>query len=65
MLREAIHAAKNSSQPIELLVDNDNSLETYRLDYHGGERYPHLERDTAAPDLLTDILKPRAPAVTH
>jgi len=65
ILREAIRAAKNSSQPIELLVDNDDFLKTYRLDYHGGERYPHLERDPAAPDLLSDIAKCRAPAVTH
>jgi predicted metalloprotease with PDZ domain len=64
ILREAIRAAKNSSQPIELLVDNDDFLKTYRLDYHGGERYPHLERDTATPDLLADIVEPRAPAVT-
>jgi hypothetical protein len=27
------------------------------LDYHGGERYPHLVRDESKPDLLSDILK--------
>jgi hypothetical protein len=32
------------------------------LDYHDGEKYPHLERDAAKPDLLTQILKPLTPA---
>jgi hypothetical protein len=33
-----------------------------KIDYHGGEKYPHLERDSSAPDLLDDIVKPLAPA---
>jgi len=28
--------------------------------YRGGERYPHLERDATNPDLLDEIIKPRA-----
>jgi hypothetical protein len=28
------------------------------LNYHGGERYPHLERVSGTPDRLDDILKP-------
>jgi len=30
---------------------------TYKIDYHGGEKYPHLVRDDSKPDLLTEILK--------
>jgi hypothetical protein len=30
----------------------------HRLDYHGGERYPHLVRDGASADLLSAIIKP-------
>jgi len=30
-----------------------------RIDYHGGLRYPHLERITGAPDVLTAIAAPR------
>ena len=45
----------------ELLVENEEYFKTHRVDYHGGERYPHLERDASQPDLLTDILKPLAP----
>jgi len=34
--------------------------ESYRVDYHGGLRYPHLERDAAKTDLLTAIISPLA-----
>jgi predicted metalloprotease with PDZ domain len=57
ILREAIKAAKNGGAPIELLVENTEYYKTYKLDYHGGESYPHLVRDESKPDLLTDILK--------
>jgi predicted metalloprotease with PDZ domain len=57
ILRDAIKVAKNGTAPIELLVENTDYYKTYRLDYHGGETYPHLVRDDSKPDLLTDILK--------
>ncbi|HET9308511.1 MAG TPA: M61 family peptidase [Candidatus Sulfotelmatobacter sp.] len=59
VLRDAIKSAKNGTAPIELLVENTDYYKTYKLDYHGGEMYPHLVRDESKPDLLTDILKPR------
>src|SRR3984885_10688005 len=57
ILRDAIKSAKTSSAPIELLVENADYYKTYKLDYHGGEMYPHLVRDASKPDLLTEILK--------
>lgn len=60
ILREAVRAAKGATVPIELLVANAEFYKTYALDYHDGERYPHLVRDTARPDLLGEIIKPRA-----
>jgi len=57
VLRDAIRAAKNNGAPIELLVENTDYYKTYKIDYHGGEKYPHLVRDESKPDLLTDILK--------
>ena len=60
-VREAIRAAKRSSAPIELLAQNGGSLKTYSINYHDGERYPHLERDPARPDLLAQIIKPLQP----
>jgi predicted metalloprotease with PDZ domain len=63
ILREAIRRAKNGNEPIELLFENVEYLRSYRLDYHGGERYPHLERIEGKPDVLADIAKMKAPAV--
>jgi C-terminal processing protease CtpA/Prc len=57
VLREALKAAKTNNAPIELLVENDEYYKTYRLDYHGGDRYPHLVRDESRPDLLSEILR--------
>lgn len=61
-LREAIRAAKNSKEPIELLTENDDYFHTCALDYHGGERYPHLV-STAGADLLSAIAKRRVAEV--
>jgi predicted metalloprotease with PDZ domain len=64
ILREAVRAAKGGSEPIELLMENDDYFRTYRIEYHGGERYPHLERVTGKPDLLTDIAAMKASPVS-
>jgi predicted metalloprotease with PDZ domain len=59
LLRTAIKEAKDNRAPIELLIENGDVFKTCAVDYHGGERYPDLERDTTKPDLLTEIIKPR------
>ena len=63
ILRDAIKQAKNSKEPIELLAENGGFFQTYRIDYHGGERYPHLEQISGKADLLSDIAKMKAAAV--
>jgi predicted metalloprotease with PDZ domain len=59
VLVSAIKAAKDSSAPIELLVENTDYYKTYKIDYHGGEQHPHLVREASKPDLLSEILKAR------
>jgi predicted metalloprotease with PDZ domain len=59
ILREALKAGKGGTAPLELLVENTDYYKTYKLDYHGGERYPHLVRDDSKPDLLTEIYQAR------
>jgi len=59
VLKDALKAAKDGTAPIELLVENTDYYKTYKIDYHGGEKYPHLVRDESKPDLLSDILKAR------
>jgi predicted metalloprotease with PDZ domain len=62
ILREAIRAAKSGKEPIELLLENEDYFHNYAVDYHGGERYPHLETTHGA-DVLGEIARRRAPAV--
>jgi predicted metalloprotease with PDZ domain len=56
---DALRATANSSQDLELLVENTDYFKTYKLDYHGGEKYPHLVREESKPDMLGEIVKPR------
>jgi predicted metalloprotease with PDZ domain len=58
LLRDLLKASKSNSQPIRLLVLNDDYYKTCTIDYHGGERYPHLLREESKPDLLDEIAKP-------
>jgi predicted metalloprotease with PDZ domain len=60
LLEDAIKAAKDSSQPITLLVVVDDYYKTCNVDYHGGPRYPHLVRDENKPDYLDELTKARA-----
>ncbi len=62
-LHAAIKQAKGGREPIELLIENEDFFQTYRVDYHGGERFPHLEKISGKPDLLGEIAKMKAPAV--
>jgi predicted metalloprotease with PDZ domain len=62
-LHAAIRQAKTTSEPIELLLENEDFFQTYHVDYHDGERYPHLERISGKPDLLSEIAKMKAPPV--
>jgi predicted metalloprotease with PDZ domain len=59
-LREAVQQTSTSTTPLELLLKTGVYYKTYRVDYHGGEQYPHLERDEAAPDLISLISAPLA-----
>jgi predicted metalloprotease with PDZ domain len=55
--RDAIRASKTNSSPIELIVENTDYFRVLKLDYHGGEKFPHLVRDESKPDLLTEIFR--------
>jgi len=57
-LKNAI--AASTSTPVQLTVKNGPQVQGYTIDYHGGARYPHLERAPNRPDLLDEILHPLA-----
>jgi len=50
--------AKDSKDPIELIVVNTGYYKVVKLDYHEGLRFPHLERIPNTPDRLDQILRP-------
>ena len=58
VLHAAIKAAQGTAMPIELLVENGQSFQTYSVLYHDGDRNPHLERASAQPDILDVMLTP-------
>jgi predicted metalloprotease with PDZ domain len=60
ILPEQVQAARNSKKPIEITARHGDVLKTFQIDYHEGERYPHLERIASHPDLLEAILAPKA-----
>lgn len=60
LMNNAIRDSKTSKAPIELIVVNTGYYRVVKIDYHGGLRYPHLERVSSKPDLLDQILKPLA-----
>ena len=55
-LHDAIRNSKNASGPLSLEIQNDDVVKTVQLDYRGGTREPHLERDMSTPDVLGQIL---------
>ena len=59
LLEGAIAGSPKTAQPIVLLAVNDDYYVTCTIDYHGGPRYPHLERDGAKPDYLDELIKPK------
>jgi predicted metalloprotease with PDZ domain len=57
LLRQAIKDAV-SGPAIELIVANTGYYKIIKVDYHGGEKYPQLERVEGTPARLDDILQP-------
>lgn len=57
-LHEAIRNARQSRAPVRLSTRNFGHDETLEIDYHGGLRYPHLERIEGTPDRITRITVP-------
>ncbi|HWY15076.1 MAG TPA: hypothetical protein VNX86_08100 [Rhizomicrobium sp.] len=58
-LKDAITNAKGSRTPIQLLLKRGDRYVTCAVNWHGGLRYPHLERVTGTQPLLDDLLKPK------
>ena len=57
VLHDAVKAAKNNAAPTQLLVENSEYYRTLTVNYHDGDRYPHLVRDTSKPDYLGEMIR--------
>jgi hypothetical protein len=60
VLDYALKRAEHSTAPISLITTQTGWYQTLSLDYHGGIRYPHLERIAGTPDMLAAIVAPHA-----
>jgi predicted metalloprotease with PDZ domain len=58
-IKEAITAAAGSKDPIRLLVRNFDQFREVALDWHGGLRYPRLEKIGTGEGALDRLLSPR------
>jgi predicted metalloprotease with PDZ domain len=59
-LEDAVKASPTVKDPIEVIAVNDDYYRTFRIDYHGGLRYPHLQRTQGKPDYLDELIEPHA-----
>jgi hypothetical protein len=55
-----VQQTASAKRTIELLVKSGEYYSVHRIDYQGGEKYPHLVRDASKPDVLSKILEPLA-----
>lgn len=58
-LKSAIKAAKETKEPVKLLVKSGEMYRTLDLDWHGGLRYPRLEKAGKGQGTLDALLAPR------
>jgi predicted metalloprotease with PDZ domain len=58
VVRAALRTSVHTQQPISLLAENGEYYKSYDVNYHEGERYPHLERVEGQANILDEIIKP-------
>ncbi|WP_033074230.1 M61 family metallopeptidase [Sphingopyxis sp. MWB1] len=58
-IEAAIKAAADGKTPIKLLVERDGRYREVAIPYHGGLRWPHLEKVGSGPDWFDRLLAPR------
>lgn len=58
-MRGALTLAAKDRKPIEIILKQDKSYRTIRLDYSGGLRYPRLEKTGEGEGSLDRLLRPK------
>ncbi len=59
VVRAALRTGLQNQQPLAILAENGEYYTTYQVNYHEGERYPHLVRVEGQPNLLDEMIKPQ------
>jgi predicted metalloprotease with PDZ domain len=60
VLHQAVQDSVKTNTPIALLIKDGEYYRTSNVDYHDGEKYPHVVRDKSRPDLISEIIRPHA-----
>jgi predicted metalloprotease with PDZ domain len=63
IIRAALKSGVQNQQPLSLLAENGEYYNTYQVNYHQGERNPHLVRVEGQPNVLDEIIKPQGSGV--
>jgi predicted metalloprotease with PDZ domain len=58
VVRAALRGGMHSQQPLALLAENGEYYSTFQVNYHEGERNPHLVRVEGQQNLLDEMIKP-------
>ena len=59
-IRNAVEDAVKNTLPVVLLIKDGDYYKSFSIDYHDGEKYPHLVRDESKADLISEIIRPHA-----
>lgn len=62
LLTEAIKTSKGKSTPVQLMIQDEDTITPVTFTYTEGLRYPRLTRIPNTHDYLTEILTPSIPA---
>jgi predicted metalloprotease with PDZ domain len=60
VLHQAVQDSVKTNTPIAFLIKDGEYYRTSNVDYHDGEKYPHVVRDKSKPDLISEIIRPHA-----
>ena len=60
VIRDAIRDSSKTTAPLQIVYEVGEFVNSVNVDYHGGLRYPHLERVGGRADLLVELGKPLA-----
>ena len=56
-LAKAVTNSKTITSPIKITAQNGIDKQSYTINYHGGDRNPHLVRDESKKDILSEVIK--------